>query len=155
RAPTPSSRSRTSGNPRWRSCRRGDPGPWTSSGRSAGGQDEFRSPERGYRAAMTAQTDAAAPGTPAPSETGYREPAVDVESLTRFLDGKYADVRQLVRDNLVEHVSVLNDADTMDSEEFRERVLEVVQEMSATGQTAMGLPREHGGGGDIGASIAA
>ena len=39
-------------------------------------------------------------------------------------------------------------------EDFRERVLEVV-EMAATGQTGFGFPKEYGGGGDIGASIAA
>ena len=32
---------------------------------------------------------------------------------------------------------------------------DVVVEMAATGQTGMGFPEEYGGGGDIGASIAA
>src|SRR5699024_5227852 len=103
RSPRPSSRCRTSGSPRWSSCRRGAPGRSTPPGRCAGGQDEFRSPERGYRAAMTVQTDVAASDTPGSAASGYREPVLDVAALTRFLDGRYADVRQLVRDNLVEH----------------------------------------------------
>jgi acyl-CoA oxidase len=43
----------------------------------------------------------------------------------------------------------------MASADFRERVLEVVRELASTGQTGMGFPVEHGGGGDIGASVAA
>ncbi|MGC5412581.1 acyl-CoA dehydrogenase family protein, partial [Streptomyces sp. DT225] len=34
-------------------------------------------------------------------------------------------------------------------------VREIVVEMAATGQTGMGFPQEYGGGGDVGASIAA
>ncbi len=34
-------------------------------------------------------------------------------------------------------------------------MLEVVKELAATGQTGMGFPVEYGGGGDIGASVAA
>jgi acyl-CoA oxidase len=86
---------------------------------------------------------------------GYRQPVVDVEALTRFLDGTYAEVRELVRDNLVDYADILSDAETLSSDAFRERVKEVVVEMAATGQTSMGLPSEYGGGGDIGASIAA
>ena len=43
----------------------------------------------------------------------------------------------------------------MSRSEFRDRVKEVVVEMAATGQTGMGFPEEYGGGGDIGASVAA
>ncbi|WP_104105703.1 acyl-CoA dehydrogenase [Nocardioides sp. 616] len=88
-------------------------------------------------------------------DKGYRQPVVEVEGLTRILDGKYAEVRNLVRDNLVDYADILSDAETMSSDAFRERVKEVVVEMAATGQTGMGLPKEYGGGGDIGASIAA
>nr|WP_204163759.1 acyl-CoA dehydrogenase [Nocardioides solisilvae] len=72
-----------------------------------------------------------------------------------LLDGRYAEVRQLVRDNLVQHAGLLEEAERLGSEEFRERVKEVVVELAATGQTGMGLPTEYGGGGDVGASIAA
>jgi len=86
---------------------------------------------------------------------GRPTPAVDVPALTRLLDGKYADVRNLVRDNLAEHASILEDAERMSTEDFRERVLDVVKLMAGTGQTGFGFPREYGGGDDIGASIAA
>ncbi|MDN4163279.1 acyl-CoA dehydrogenase [Nocardioides sp. SOB72] len=75
--------------------------------------------------------------------------------MTRLLDGTYAEVRNLVRTNLAEYSSILEDAETMSRADFRERVKDVVVEMASTGQTGMGFPVEHGGGGDIGASIAA
>src|SRR6476620_11628964 len=62
-------------------------------------------------------------------EAAYRPPTIDVAELSRFLDGRYADVRERVRD--------------------------LVVTMAGTGQTGMGFPREYGGGGDLGASIAA
>ena len=82
-------------------------------------------------------------------------PQVDVSALTTMLDGKYADLRQLVRKNLVEHADILVDAEELSIADFRKRVLDVVVMMAATGQTGMGFPKEYGGGGDIGASIAA
>ncbi|CAB4720560.1 MAG: acyl-CoA oxidase [Actinobacteria bacterium] len=104
-------------------------------------------------------TGAATPGESADAATddsrGYRQPVVDVAALTTLLDGRYAEVRNLVRSNLVDYADVLVDAETMDTDAFRERVKEVVVEMAATGQTGMGFPEEYGGGGDIGASIAA
>ena len=89
------------------------------------------------------------------SKSGYRRPEVDVAAMTRLLDGKYAEVRDLVRTNLADYSSILEDAETMSMTDFRERVKDVVVEMAATGQTGMGFPEEYGGGGDIGASIAA
>src|SRR4051794_15413829 len=80
---------------------------------------------------------------------------LDVPALTALLDGKYADVRQLVRTNLAEHASILDDQLTMNRDEFRQRVLDVVQMMARTGQTGFGFPKEYGGGADIGASVAA
>jgi acyl-CoA oxidase len=85
----------------------------------------------------------------------YRQPVVDVPALTALLDGTYVEVRNLTRKRLVEHAEVLTDAHEMTREDFRERVLQVVTELAATGQTGMGFPVEHGGGGDIGASVAA
>jgi acyl-CoA oxidase len=85
----------------------------------------------------------------------YVQPAVDVPALTALLDGKYADIRQLVRKNLAEHAGILDDAVEMSREDFRERVLEVVRWMASTGATGLGFPTEYAGGGDIGASIAA
>jgi acyl-CoA oxidase len=92
---------------------------------------------------------------PEPESLGYVQPTVDVPTLTALLDGHYADVRQLVRSNLVEYAAILEEAETLDRAAFRERVKEVVLEMAATGQTGMGFPKEYGGGGDVGASFAA
>jgi acyl-CoA oxidase len=86
---------------------------------------------------------------------GPEAPAVDVPALTRLLDGKYAEVRNLVRENLAEHASILEDAERMPRDEFRQRVLDVVKMMASTGQTGFGFPEEYGGGADIGASVAA
>ncbi|HEY0774228.1 MAG TPA: acyl-CoA dehydrogenase family protein, partial [Nocardioidaceae bacterium] len=89
------------------------------------------------------------------SSSSYVTPAVDVSALTELLDGKYVDVRQLVRKNLAEYSEILSDAEQLGRDEFRQRVLDVLLQMAETGQTGMGFPKEYGGGGDIGASIAA
>jgi acyl-CoA oxidase len=85
----------------------------------------------------------------------YVEPDVDVAALKAVLDGRYAEVRDLVRGNLATYASILTDAETLDRAAYRERVKEIVVEMAATGQTGLGFPVEYGGGGDIGASLAA
>lgn len=89
------------------------------------------------------------------SPSGYVQPAIDVPALAELLDGEYAEVRGLVRTNLTTYAGVLDEAEQLGFDAFRERVREVVVEMAATGQTGMGFPKEYGGGGDIGASIAA
>ncbi|GEP39070.1 acyl-CoA oxidase [Nocardioides psychrotolerans] len=102
-------------------------------------------------------TDTAPPQAPAPegAEGVYVQPEVDVPALQALLDGRYAEVRNLVRSNLDDYASVLEEAETLSRADFRERVKEIVVEMAATGQTGMGFPQEYGGGGDIGASVAA
>lgn len=97
---------------------------------------------------------------PAPAETpdatgGYTRPEVDVPELTRLLDGKYAEVRALVRKNLTTHAGILEEAEELGCDEFRDRVRDVVVEVAATGQTALGFPKEYGGSDDIGAAVAA
>ena len=91
----------------------------------------------------------------ASAEAAYQPPEIDVAELRRLLDGRYAEVRDLVRTNLAEHASVLEDAETMTRADFRERVKDLLVLMAGTGQTGMGFPQEYGGGGDLGASIAA
>ncbi|WP_183099835.1 acyl-CoA dehydrogenase family protein [Nocardioides pelophilus] len=93
--------------------------------------------------------------TTEPEPSPYGAPSVDVPALSALLDGRYAEIRATVREGLVQYAAVLEDAETMTREEFRERVKDVVVELAATGQTGMGFPEEYGGGGDIGASIAA
>jgi acyl-CoA oxidase len=90
--------------------------------------------------------------TPMPAEP---ENPVDVAALTTLLDGRYHAVRRLTRENLVLHRDILEDAETLDRAAFRERVKDVVVELAATGQTGYGFPKEYGGGGDVGASVAA
>ena len=93
--------------------------------------------------------------TPATEQPGYHEPGVDTEGLRVLLDGDYREVRDLVRSNLAEYASVLEEAETLGTDAFRDRVRDLVVTMASTGQTGMGFPEEYGGGGDIGASIAA
>ncbi len=80
---------------------------------------------------------------------------VDVPALTALLDGRYVEVRDLVRKNLVEHAGVIDDQIEMSATDFRERVREIIVEMARTGSTGLGFPTAYGGGGDVGASIAA
>ncbi|WP_055601571.1 acyl-CoA dehydrogenase family protein [Streptomyces aureus] len=87
--------------------------------------------------------------------TGYVQPDIDVQALSAVLDGEYGEIRGLVRANLSTYASILEEAEELDVDAFRERVREVVVEMAATGQTSMGFPAAYGGGGDVGASIAA
>src|SRR6476661_1169759 len=95
-------------------------------------------------------TDTAPPPTSGGADASrYVQPDVDVAALAALLDGKYAEVRGLVRQNLAEYASILDEAETLSRDEFRERVKDVVVEMAATGQTGMGFPEEYGGGGAI------
>jgi acyl-CoA oxidase len=80
---------------------------------------------------------------------------IDVAALTTLLDGRYKAVRDLARENLALRPDVLEKAGTLSTEDYRELVKDVVIELAATGQTGHGFPKEYGGGGDIGASIAA
>ena len=98
-------------------------------------------------------TDSAPPDETEASQ--YAQPTIDVPALTALLDGRHAEVRNLVRENLAEYASVLDEAETMSTEEFRDRVRDLLLVMASTGQTGMGFPKEYGGGGDVGASIAA
>ena len=103
---------------------------------------------------MATETSEADDAELADARPTYHQPKVDVAALTAFLDGRYADERNLVRANLVEHADVLEDQERLSRADFRERVKDLVVAMAATGQTGMGFPKEYGGGGDIGASIA-
>ena len=99
------------------------------------------------------QTDSD-PGNGTASTGTAATPVLDVPALTELLDGRYAGVRNLVRTNLAEHASILEDAEQMSRDDFRQRVLDVVKMMASTGQTGFGFPKEYGGGEDLGASIA-
>ncbi|MEU0404819.1 acyl-CoA dehydrogenase [Streptomyces sp. NPDC006197] len=96
-----------------------------------------------------------APDDTSATANGYTHPVIDVEALAALLDSEYAGIRDLVRTNLAAYSSVLEDAERLDTDAFRERVRDIVVEMAGTGQTGMGFPAAYGGGGDIGASVAA
>lgn len=81
--------------------------------------------------------------------------AIDAAALTSLLDGRYAGIRADVRKSLVEHADFLDEVEELPRAAYRERVLEVLLEISETGQSGLGFPKEYGGGGDVGASIAA
>ncbi len=92
---------------------------------------------------------------PPVSDLPSLDPDVDVAALRTLLDGRHREVRDLVRSNLAEHAGILEDAEVLDRAAYRERVRDVVVTMAGTGQTGMGFPEAYGGGGDLGASIAA
>ena len=105
--------------------------------------------------AATPTVDSEAARVAAAEDGVYVRPHIDVPALQRLLDGKYADVRDLVRTNLSDYASILVDQEQMTTGDYRERVKEIILELAATGQTGLGFPTEYGGGGDIGASLAA
>lgn len=83
-------------------------------------------------------------------------PVADPEArgrLQRWLDGPRADARDLVRDWLAEPGH--EPRPDLEMEEHRAQVLAWAKELAAAGGTGKGFPVEYGGGGDIGASIAA
>src|SRR5918995_1858843 len=69
-----------------------------------------------------------------PDATGYRQPDVDVDAVRTLLDGRYREVRDLVRANLAEHARIPVDEEELDTAAFRERVKDVVVMMASTGQ---------------------
>jgi acyl-CoA oxidase len=79
--------------------------------------------------------------------------AVDPRGLQRLLDGRYAEVRQQIREVLCrpEFAPVL----ALPTGEYRERVLEWARTLAGEGLTAPGFPQEFGGRGDPGANVAA
>ncbi|GGR47110.1 acyl-CoA oxidase [Nocardioides luteus] len=81
--------------------------------------------------------------------------AIDASSLTALLDGRYAGVREDVRKALIERADFLDEVEELPRAEYRERVRAALLDVSASGLTALGFPKEYGGGGDVGASIAA
>lgn len=88
-----------------------------------------------------------------PAHTGV--PDGLVPGLTALLDGEHAEVRRRVIDGITAYAHVLEEAETLPPDEFKDRVRDVVVELAGSGLTGLGFPEEYGGGGDLGASIAA
>lgn len=78
-----------------------------------------------------------------------------VHEINRLLAGPYAEVRDRVLTGLEPYAAVLVEAEEMGHDEFRDRVRDVVIELGERGLAVFGFPTEYGGGGDVGASIAA
>src|SRR3954453_11281467 len=73
--------------------------------------------------------------------------------LRRLLDGEHAEIRDLVREWLSRPGNQAVADRPLD--EYRAQVRGCAKELAAEGQTAIGFPRECGGEGAVGKSIAA
>ncbi|MEP6666652.1 MAG: acyl-CoA dehydrogenase [Nocardioidaceae bacterium] len=82
-------------------------------------------------------------------------PAPDPGLLTEYLEAPYADVTAGVRSELAKHADILDFQLEEPAVAFRERVLKTLLMMTESKQTGLSFPTRYGGGGDIGASIAA
>jgi len=80
---------------------------------------------------------------------------LDTDLVRRALDGRYAEVRDRVRRELPRHAALLADAPDLSRDVYRDRVLAAVRALTEAGVTTFGLPTEYGGGGDVGAFVAA
>src|SRR5215210_3013601 len=87
------------------------------------------------------------------SEAVTQELAVDGAVLRRLLDGEHVSTRDRVRAWL--RAPGHEPADDLPREAHRDRVLGWARELAAEGLPLVGLPPEHGGRGDVGASVAA
>ncbi|SDF86781.1 acyl-CoA dehydrogenase [Pseudonocardia oroxyli] len=77
---------------------------------------------------------------------------MNVDLLQKSLDGRWADVRTNVR----EQMSRFSPADPdLSREDYRARVLELTHELARTGQPHTGFSPDHGGKGDVGGVVTA
>lgn len=75
-----------------------------------------------------------------------------VDALRTTLDGRWADVRSSVR----EQMSRFRPADPdLSTEQYRAKILELVHELAETGQPHTGFSPEYGGKGDVGGVVTA
>ncbi len=77
---------------------------------------------------------------------------LDTDALRRWLDGEHWQIREEVRERLVQ--LDLAQADGISRQEYRELVLAWATELGRGGQAALGFPRRYGGEGNVAASIA-
>ena len=78
-----------------------------------------------------------------------------VPALTAFLDDPYHDVAAQVRKVMTTHADLLDEATTLSTAAYRNRVRDVLVGLAESGNTGLGMPVEFGGGGDVGAAITA
>ena len=80
---------------------------------------------------------------------------INTDVLAGLLDGQYASLRSQVKAYLVEHASLLTDCEKWSTDEYRDRVRDLVLVAAETGLTASGFPTEYGGRDDFGGNVAA
>ncbi len=78
---------------------------------------------------------------------------VNVDALRRYLDGTHREIREEVRRKMAEPQFALPPPD-MPRAEYREQVLKWARQLASAHDTAIGYPREFGGEGNAGGSIA-
>src|SRR4051794_2916103 len=79
---------------------------------------------------------------------------MSTSGLRDYLDGPHKAAREVVRAELAAHAELADLAVRLPSDEYRDKVLEVLQESAAEGLPARGFPKEYGGEGDLGGFIA-
>jgi acyl-CoA oxidase len=88
-----------------------------------------------------------------PPAAAGRQPEEPARTLQRLLDGEHAEIRDTVRAWLSEPGNQAVTALPID--EYRAQVYAWAKELASAGQTAIGFPKEYGGEGAVGKSIAA
>jgi acyl-CoA oxidase len=78
-------------------------------------------------------------------------PRVSADRLREVLDGRWADVRALVRERM--DAELHEPADDLTTEEHRAQVLAQLHALARSGMAAKGFAKQHGGEGDIGGSV--
>ena len=76
---------------------------------------------------------------------------VDPDALTAVLDGRWAELRRDVREQMT--ASTFRDAVDLDTEAHRAQVLEQLRELGKTDRPGLGFDPAYGGGGDVGGSV--
>src|SRR3954468_6392609 len=79
---------------------------------------------------------------------------MSTSGLRDYLDGPHKAARDVVRAELAAHAELADLAVRLPSDEYRDKVLELLQESAAEGLPARGFPKEYGGEGDLGGFIA-
>ena len=85
---------------------------------------------------------------PAPADS-----RIDVDRLRRLLDGDYHEIKDDVRRQMSDTEFTLPEPH-IPMDEYRELVLKWVRQLASAGDTAIGFPREFGGEGSPGGSVA-
>jgi acyl-CoA oxidase len=79
---------------------------------------------------------------------------MSVTGLRDYLDGPHKAARDLVRDGLAANAGLLDAGLELTRDEYRDKVLGVLQQITAEGHIGRGFPKEFGGQGDLGGFIA-